>query len=81
MYYSDFTKCVFTVFMVVMHILLMNMLIAMMGNTYHQVIKRSKKEYKRQVKEFSFFSFSVIFFYFIKINQLKKIIKYLSGQT
>ncbi len=49
MYYSDFTKCVFVAFMVIMHILLINMLIAMMGNTYHQVIKRSTKEYRRQV--------------------------------
>lgn len=34
-----------------MHILLLNMLIAMMGNTYQQVIKMSEKEYRKQVFE------------------------------
>ncbi len=32
-----------------MHILLLNMLIAMMGNTYHQIISKSEKEWRRQV--------------------------------
>ncbi len=32
-----------------MHILLLNMLIAMMGNTYHKIISKSEKEYKKQV--------------------------------
>ena len=35
--------------MILMHILLLNMLIAMMGNTYHQIIKKSEKEWRRQV--------------------------------
>ena len=48
-YYKDFTKCVFTVFMLLMHVLLLNLLIAMMGNTYHQVIVESVKEYRKQV--------------------------------
>ncbi|RMZ97638.1 Transient receptor potential cation channel subfamily V member 6, partial [Brachionus plicatilis] len=47
-YYSDFIKVVFVVFMILMHILLLNMLIAMMGNTYHQIIKKSEKEWRRQ---------------------------------
>ncbi len=44
------TKAVFFVFAVLVPILLLNMLIAMMGNTYSQVIARSEKEWKRQVK-------------------------------
>lgn len=36
--------------MILMHILLLNMLIAMMGNTYHQIIKKSEKEWRRQVR-------------------------------
>ncbi|CAF0893285.1 unnamed protein product [Brachionus calyciflorus] len=48
LYYSDFTKVVFVSFMILMHILLLNMLIAMMGNTYHQIIKKSEKEWRRQ---------------------------------
>ena len=48
-YYADFTKVVFVGFMILMHILLLNMLIAMMGNTYHQIIKKSEKEWRKQV--------------------------------
>jgi hypothetical protein len=43
------TKAVFFVFAVFVPILLLNMLIAMMGNTYQLVISRSAKEWKRQV--------------------------------
>ena len=43
------TKAVFFVFAILVPILLLNMLIAMMGNTYSQVIARSEKEWKRQV--------------------------------
>ncbi len=57
-YYSDFTKTVFIAFMLMMHILLLNMLIAMMGNTYHQITKKSEKEWKKQVKLFENFIFS-----------------------
>ncbi len=49
MYYADFCKVLFVFFMILMHILLINMLIAMMGNTYQQIIKKSEKEYYRQV--------------------------------
>ena len=49
MYYSDFCKVLFVFFIILMHILLINMLIAMMGNTYQQIIKKSEKEYYRQV--------------------------------
>lgn len=56
-YYSDFTKTVFIAFMLMMHILLLNMLIAMMGNTYHQITKKSEKEWKKQVKLFENYIF------------------------
>lgn len=46
------TKAVFFVFAILVPILLLNMLIAMMGNTYSQVIARSEKEWKRQVIDF-----------------------------
>ena len=42
------TKAVFLVFALLVPILLLNMLIAMMGNTYQQIISRSVKEQKRQ---------------------------------
>ncbi len=38
--------------MLMMHILLLNMLIAMMGNTYHQITKKSEKEWKKQVNNY-----------------------------
>ena len=41
--------CTFVLFMVMVSILLFNMLIAMMGNTYAQVIERSEKEFVKQV--------------------------------
>jgi hypothetical protein len=37
------------VFAILVPILLLNMLIAMMGNTYQQVISKSEKEWKLQV--------------------------------
>ena len=43
------TKAVFAVFAILVPILLLNMLIAMMGNTYQQIISRSEKEWRRQV--------------------------------
>ena len=36
--------------MIMVHILLLNMLIAMMGNTYQQIIRKSEREWRRQVK-------------------------------
>ena len=42
-------KAVFIIFMIMVPILLLNMLIAMMGNTYSQVIERSEKEWIKQV--------------------------------
>lgn len=46
--YYYITQVVFTVFLVFMPILLLNMLIAMMGNTYCQVIEQSEKEWVKQ---------------------------------
>jgi hypothetical protein len=43
------SKGVFISFMILVPILLLNMLIAMMGNTYSQVIERSEKEWVKQV--------------------------------
>ena len=45
----DLTKAVFVVFAILVPILLLNMLIAMMANTYEHIIARSEKEWKRQV--------------------------------
>ncbi|KAL4226497.1 hypothetical protein ACF0H5_014482 [Mactra antiquata] len=42
------TKLVFAVFMILVPILLLNMLIAMMGNTYQSVISKSEKEWRKQ---------------------------------
>ncbi|XP_041970712.1 uncharacterized protein LOC121727076 [Aricia agestis] len=46
--YPNLSKTVFTVFMVFVPILLLNMLIAMMGNTYAHVIEQSEKEWVKQ---------------------------------
>lgn len=48
--YPALSKTVFTVFMVLVPILLLNMLIAMMGNTYAHVIEQSEKEWMKQVR-------------------------------
>ncbi|XP_013388391.1 transient receptor potential cation channel subfamily V member 6 isoform X1 [Lingula anatina] len=47
-HHNILTKAVFSVFMLLVPILLLNMLIAMMGNTYQQVISKSEKEWRRQ---------------------------------
>ncbi|XP_067930551.1 transient receptor potential cation channel subfamily V member 5-like [Watersipora subatra] len=46
--YPAMTKMVFIFFMLVMPILLLNMLIAMMGNTYMNITAKSEKEWIRQ---------------------------------
>ncbi|XP_062610763.1 uncharacterized protein LOC134272556 isoform X2 [Saccostrea cucullata] len=46
--YSGLTKIVFAIFMMLVPILLLNMLIAMMGNTYTMVIAKSEKEWRKQ---------------------------------
>ncbi|EEB19644.1 conserved hypothetical protein [Pediculus humanus corporis] len=46
--YPAISKMVFTIFMVLVPILLLNMLIAMMGNTYAHVIEQSEKEWMKQ---------------------------------
>ncbi|KAE8748924.1 hypothetical protein FOCC_FOCC004329 [Frankliniella occidentalis] len=46
--YPSLSKTVFTIFMVLVPILLLNMLIAMMGNTYAHVIEQSEKEWMKQ---------------------------------
>ncbi|XP_052231546.1 transient receptor potential cation channel subfamily V member 5-like isoform X2 [Dreissena polymorpha] len=46
--YAPLTKIVFAVFMILVPILLLNMLIAMMGNTYQSVIVKSEKEWRKQ---------------------------------
>lgn len=47
--YPALSKTVFAIFMVLVPILLLNMLIAMMGNTYAHVIEQSEKEWMKQV--------------------------------
>ncbi|XP_055936835.1 transient receptor potential cation channel subfamily V member 5-like [Argiope bruennichi] len=47
-YYQKLTQLVFALFMVLTPILLLNMLIAMMGNTYCEVITQSEKEWVKQ---------------------------------
>nr|XP_050863720.1 uncharacterized protein LOC127070009 [Vespula vulgaris] len=46
--YPNLSKTVFAIFMVLVPILLLNMLIAMMGNTYAHVIEQSEKEWVKQ---------------------------------
>nr|XP_022918564.1 transient receptor potential cation channel subfamily V member 6 [Onthophagus taurus] len=46
--YPGLSKAVFGLFMVFVPILLLNMLIAMMGNTYAHVIEQSEKEWMKQ---------------------------------
>lgn len=46
--YPNLSKAVFAIFMVMVPILLLNMLIAMMGNTYAHVIEQSEKEFVKQ---------------------------------
>lgn len=50
--YPNLAKTVFAIFMVFVPILLLNMLIAMMGNTYAHVIEQSEKEWVKQVGSF-----------------------------
>lgn len=47
-HYPDLTKFLFIVFMLLTPILLLNMLIAMMGNTYQSVIDKAEIEWKKQ---------------------------------
>lgn len=47
--YPNLAKTVFVIFMIFVPILLLNMLIAMMGNTYAHVIEQSEKEWMKQV--------------------------------
>ncbi|XP_041349921.1 transient receptor potential cation channel subfamily V member 5-like [Gigantopelta aegis] len=46
--YPPLTKLIFAIFMILVPILLLNMLIAMMGNTYQRVISKSEKEWRKQ---------------------------------
>lgn len=46
--YPNLAKTVFIIFMIFVPILLLNMLIAMMGNTYAYVIEQSEKEWMKQ---------------------------------
>ncbi|XP_033732977.1 transient receptor potential cation channel subfamily V member 6-like [Pecten maximus] len=46
--YPPLIKIVFVFFMILVPILLLNVLIAMMGNTYQQVVSKSAKEWRRQ---------------------------------
>ncbi|XP_046630631.1 transient receptor potential cation channel subfamily V member 5-like [Daphnia pulicaria] len=46
--YPAVTTTVFVIFMIMVSILLLNMLIAMMGNTYALVIQQSEKEWVKQ---------------------------------
>ncbi|XP_055912069.1 uncharacterized protein LOC129946068 [Eupeodes corollae] len=46
--YPNLAKTVFVTFMIFVPILLLNMLIAMMGNTYAHVIEQSEKEWMKQ---------------------------------
>lgn len=54
--YPGLSKAVFGLFMVFVPILLLNMLIAMMGNTYAHVIEQSEKEWMKQVRIFHAFA-------------------------
>lgn len=57
--YPNLSKTVFAIFMVLVPILLLNMLIAMMGNTYAHVIEQSEKEWVKQVRYCIIFTFII----------------------
>ncbi|XP_050407567.1 transient receptor potential cation channel subfamily V member 6 [Patella vulgata] len=44
----EITKLIFTAFITLVPILLLNMLIAMMGNTYHNIRVKAEKEWRKQ---------------------------------
>ena len=46
--YQAMAKTIFVLFQILIPILLLNMLIAMMGNTYAIVIEKSEKEFLKQ---------------------------------
>ena len=48
--YPDMAKIIFVLFQILIPILLFNMLIAMMGNTYALVNEKSEKEFLKMVK-------------------------------
>ena len=48
--YPSMAKMVFVLFQILIPILLLNMLIAMMGNTYAIVISTADKEFLKQVR-------------------------------
>ena len=48
--YPDMAKIIFVLFQILIPILLFNMLIAMMGNTYATVNEKSEKEFLKMVK-------------------------------
>lgn len=56
---------VFTIFMVLVPILLLNMLIAMMGNTYAHVIEQSEKEWMKQVSNMFYIFINITIHYLI----------------
>lgn len=47
--YEALTKMLFVLYMVIMPIMMINMLIAMMGNTYTTVIAQAEKAWRQQV--------------------------------
>ena len=49
--YPDMAKIIFVLFQILIPILLFNMLIAMMGNTYATVNEKSEKEFLKMVKK------------------------------
>ena len=49
--YSSMAKTVFVLFQILIPILLLNMLIAMMGNTYAIIIETADKQFLKQVKQ------------------------------
>lgn len=63
--YEPLTKTLFVFYMFVMPIMMINILIAMMGNTYTTVIAQAEKAWRQQVKFFidkkpNIFIFSVL---------------------
>uniref|UniRef100_A0A5S6QW17 ANK_REP_REGION domain-containing protein n=1 Tax=Trichuris muris TaxID=70415 RepID=A0A5S6QW17_TRIMR len=50
-YYSVLLKILFIIYLVVMPIMLINMLLAMMGNTYTTIIKEAEKAWRFQLAE------------------------------
>lgn len=60
-HYVPLIKFMSVLYMIIMPIMLVNMLIAMMGNTYTRVISQAEKAWRQQVHTFYYFYCKILF--------------------